>query len=51
MADSTISQSWSATLKVISILLALGLIGLAAYSFYRFDDQDPIDVILPTYYV
>ncbi|CAG9332388.1 unnamed protein product [Blepharisma stoltei] len=52
MSDGPISQKWSTTLKVASVILGVLLIGLAIYNFaLMITADDPISVILPIYYV
>lgn len=45
------STKLTTTLKIISLLLGAGLIILGFYNFLAFDITDPINVVIPVYYM
>jgi hypothetical protein len=50
-SDNSIPKKWGTTLKVVSVACALLLIGLAIFNFAALNIGDPIDIILPIYYM
>jgi hypothetical protein len=50
-SENSVPQKWGVTLKVLSLLSAVILILLALLNFITFTISDPIDVIMPIYYM
>ena len=50
-SDNSVPKKWGVTLKVLSIVSAILLILLALLNFISFTISDPIDVIMPIYYM
>ncbi|CAG9329550.1 unnamed protein product [Blepharisma stoltei] len=49
--ETTGGRNWRRTLRITSIILAILLIALGIFNFGTIDLGDPINVILPVYYV
>mmetsp|Transcript_27606 Transcript_27606/g.27293 ORF Transcript_27606/g.27293 Transcript_27606/m.27293 type:complete len:132 (+) Transcript_27606:3-398(+) len=51
MDKGNTGSKWATSLKMLGLLLGLALIILGVYNFLAFDIKDPINVVIPIYYI